>query len=188
MARQLAGTAQSLVLVARRKERLMKLAAQCQADNPDLTVLIKAFDLSLTESIEQLLAELQADGITVTALINNAGLGQIGLFEECNPAQLQQMLMVNVVALCTLTRALLPGIIETKGGILNVSSGFGLTWMPFFSAYVGTKHFVSGFNSSLRAELSGTGVIVSQLCPGPVATEFESVAGDPLRGISTVLD
>ena len=116
----------------------------------------------------------------MTSLINNAGLGQIGLFEECNPAQLQQMLMVNVVALCTLTRALLPGIIETKGGILNVSSGFGLTWMPFFSAYVGTKHFVSGFNGSLRAELSGTGVIVSQLCPGPVATEFESVAGNPL--------
>ena len=59
-----------------------------------------------------------------------------------------------------------------------VSSGFGLSFMPGFSAYVGSKHFVTGFCESLRLDLHGTGVVVSQVCPGPVATEFEQVAGN----------
>ena len=180
LATQLASSAQSLILVARRKGRLEALAESCRQLNADLRVYVKPCDLSNPEAIQSLVDDLQTEAIPVSALINNAGLGQIGLFEDLDPVQLERMLMVNVVGLTILTRALLPSILNAKGGILNVSSGFGLTWMPFFSAYVGTKHYVSAFNASLRAELAGTGVVVSQLCPGPVATEFESVAGNPL--------
>jgi len=64
----------------------------------------------------------------------------------------------------------------TARGILNISSGFGLATMPLFAAYCGTKHFVTGFTEGVRADLAGTGVVVTQVCRGPVATEFE--AGD----------
>src|SRR5262249_14449140 len=64
-----------------------------------------------------------------------------------------------------------------RGGVLNISSGFGLEFMPGFAAYVGSKHFVTGFSESLRAELRSAGIVVSQACPGPVATEFAEVAG-----------
>ena len=67
-----------------------------------------------------------------------------------------------------------------RGGILNVSSGLGLTFMPGAAVYSGSKHYVSAFTESLRLELRGTGVVVSQLCPGPVATEFLDVAGNPV--------
>lgn len=59
-----------------------------------------------------------------------------------------------------------------------ISSGFGLTFAPGFAAYVGTKHYVTGFSESLRLELRPCGVTVTQVCPGPVATEFEEVAGN----------
>jgi len=91
------------------------------------------------------------------------------------------MLRVNVQAVLRLTHALLPPMLARgRGGILNVSSGFGLQFMPLAAAYVGTKHFITGFTESLRLELSGTGVRVSQICPGPVATEFEGMAGNPV--------
>ena len=175
----LAPQAESLILVARRQDRLEVLAARCRQQNPNLTVTVKACDLAEPENIQDLVSELDTAQVPVTVLINNAGLGQIGLFEDADQAQLERMLMVNVVGLTLLTRLLLPRIIEAKGGVLNVSSGFGLTWMPLFASYVGSKHYVSSFNAALRAELAGTGVIVSQLCPGPVATEFEAVAGNP---------
>jgi short-subunit dehydrogenase len=90
------------------------------------------------------------------------------------------MLQINVVGLTLLTRAALPGMVQRgSGAVLMVSSGFGLTWTPLFAAYIGTKHHVTGFTEALRSELRGLGVRVGQLCPGPVATEFEAVAGNP---------
>ena len=55
-----------------------------------------------------------------------------------------------------------------RGAILNVSSGFGLVWMPFFSVYAASKQFVTAFTDCLRTELKGTGVTVCQVCPGPI--------------------
>src|SRR6185369_4783177 len=70
--------------------------------------------------------------------------------------------------------AFLPGMVSRdRGGVLNVSSGFGLGVMPAFAAYIGTKHYVTGFTEGLYADLAGTRVTVTQVCPGPVATEFE---------------
>lgn len=174
MARQL-GQARVLVLVARRKERLDALAAQL----PNAEV--RPCDLTDLDACEALIAGVEADHGGVDVLINNAGLGDLGLFERADAAKITRMIDLNVRSLTFLTRRVLPGMVQRKrGGVLNISSGYGLTWMPVASAYVGTKYYVTGFTEALRSELHGTGVVVTQVCPGPVKTEFESIAGNPV--------
>jgi short-subunit dehydrogenase len=91
------------------------------------------------------------------------------------------MLQINMMALTRLTYRLLPSMLAAgRGGILNVSSGFGLFWCPGLAAYSASKHYVTAFTESLRGELWGTGVVVSQVCPGPVDTEFDDVAGNEI--------
>lgn len=180
LARLLAPTSRILVLVARRAERLEALAGELRVAHPGLEVDVRPCDLSDMDDLDILANEVESTHGGVDVLVNNAGLGQIGLFEGSDIDQLDRMLQVNIVGLTRLTRRLVPGMVERRrGAVLMVSSGFGLTWMPLFSAYVGTKHYVTAFSESLRAELSGTGVVITQLCPGPVATEFEEVAGNP---------
>ncbi len=172
MARQLAGTAKTLVLVARRKDRLEELARELAGSE----ILVRPCDLADPAELDSLLEDLPP----VDILINNAGMGDIGLLEFTEWEKIDAMIRVNVTALTRLTRSLVGPMIEKgRGGILNVSSGYGLTFSPVVAAYVGTKHYVSAFTDSLRVELAGTGVVVSQLCPGPVETEFLGVAGKP---------
>lgn len=174
IARQLAPQVKTLVLVARRKARLDALAEELARDT--LTIRVEPCDLADADQITDLIERLGP----VDVLVNNAGLGDIGLFERADFAKLRLMMQVNMLGLVQLTRGLLDGMLARgKGGILNISSGFGLTFMPGAAAYVGTKHFVTSFSESLRLELGKTGVVVTQVCPGPVATEFEAIAGNP---------
>ncbi len=176
----LAPRAARLVLVARREARLVALAESLMGKYPNLKVHVEAVDLADPVAGRALIERVEAAPGGLDVLINNAGMGDIGLFASSDPHKLENMLAVNVVGLTALTRAALPGMLARKrGAILFVSSGFGLTWMPFFSAYVGTKHYVTALAESLRAEIAGQGVSIVQLCPGPVATEFEAVAGNP---------
>jgi short-subunit dehydrogenase len=97
------------------------------------------------------------------------------------------MIQVNITALTLLTRSLLPQMIARKSGaILNVSSTAGFLPIPGFAVYAASKAYVNSFSEALRAELHGTGVNVTALCPGPVHTEFQEVAkrpqGKPDRG------
>jgi short-subunit dehydrogenase len=178
IARELGSTARRIILVARRRDRMERLAAELRAARPGLDVDIEAVDLGDPEATRALATRLSAQPVDV--LVNNAGLGDLGLLERADAAKLEMMIQVNVLAVSLLTRAVLPGMIErSQGAILFVSSGFGLTWMPGAAAYCGTKAFVTQFAEALRCELQGTGVRVSQTCPGPVATEFEEVAGNP---------
>jgi len=181
LARVLAPRVSTLILVARRKERLDELAQELTARHPALKVDVRPADLAQGADVERLAREVLAAYGHVDILVNNAGLGDIGLFERAAWAKLEQMITVNVVSLTRLTHLLLPPMLaRKKGGILNVSSGFGMTWLPGAAAYAGTKHYVTAFTESLAVELSDAGVVVSQLCPGPVPTEFEEVAGNPV--------
>ena len=113
------------------------------------------------------------------ALLSAAGMGDIGLFQDSAADKTLMMIEVNCVALTELTRAVLPGMLERgRGGILNISSGFGWSKLPGFGTYCATKHYVTAFSEILTMELRGTGVVVTEVCPGPVATEFEQVAGN----------
>ncbi len=90
----------------------------------------------------------------------------------------RQVLHTNVVAIAQLTALLVPSMVERgRGGVLNMGSGAGLTVMPAAAAYSASKHFVDGFSEALRADLAGTGVVVTQVCPGPVDSDFDAVAG-----------
>ena len=176
-ARQLADRASSLVLVARRQERLEELRDELTKGNPNLNVHIRATDLSDQRAITELCDWLEGEKLSIDLLINNAGLGDVGPFTTSEPQRVKEMLAVNVTALTVLTRSLLPGMIARKrGAILNVSSTAGFLPIAGFAVYAATKAYVTSFSEAIRAELRGTGVTVSSLCPGPVYTEFTEVA------------
>lgn len=189
MAKLLAPRAACLILVARRKDRLDALAEELRKINPLLQIAIECCDLSDRTQTIALADRLCTSHGDIDVLINNAGLGDVGLFERADWKKLHQVLSVNIEALTMLTYRLLPQMLERKrGGIFNISSGFGLTWMPGVSVYAASKHYVTAFTDALRTELAGTGVVVSQLCPGPVPTEFEEVAGNPIgRSVPSVV-
>ena len=180
MAMYLSGRAKVLIVIARREERLLELKQKLLLNNPQLMVAIYRCDLSDMNALSEMVDDIQQKFPVIDALINNAGLADINLFHRSDWEKTNLVLQVNIVALTYLTRRLLPGMVERKsGGVLNVSSGFGFGWLPFFDVYVGSKHYVTAFTDCLQLELSGTGVTVSQVCPGPVRTEFEQVSGNP---------
>jgi uncharacterized protein len=176
-ARQLAGRASTLVLVARRRGRLEELRAELLGRHSQLRVEIRPADLSRHEAIDELLAWTLTQSPPIDLLINNAGLGDLGAFATADPERVDQMMLVNMVALTRLTRGLLPAMIERKrGAVLNVSSSASFLPIPNFAVYAATKAYVTSFSEALRNELHGTGVAVTALCPGPVRTEFTEVA------------
>ena len=179
-ARQLANRARSIVLVARRSERLAQLRNELSNRNPNLDVYVHAVDLAKTSELESLVAALARDKVHVDVLINNAGLGDNGRFATSDPTRDEQVTLVNVVALTLLTRYLLPQMIgRRRGGILNVSSSASFLPIPGDAVYAATKAYVTSLSEALRAELHGTGISVCALCPGPVQTEFQEVARRP---------
>jgi uncharacterized protein len=176
-ARQLAGRAHSMILVARRDEKLIELANELQREHPKLVVHVRKVDLADLGQLRAFLASLDRDKFEVDFLINNAGLGDSGPFAESDPDRNKEMTVVNVATLTLITRHLLPPMIaKHRGGILNVSSSAGFLPIPLSAVYAATKAYVTSFSEALRAELHGTGVSVCALCPGPVVTEFQQVA------------
>jgi uncharacterized protein len=181
-ARQLARRAESLVLVARRRERLEQLRDELIKSRPNLHVHIRTVDLSHDDQRDELCDWLAREKIDIDFLINNAGLGDMGSFATSDAARVDQLIQVNIAALTLLTRKLLPPMIaKNSGAILNVSSSAGFLPIAGFAVYAATKAYVTSFSEAIRAELHGTGVIVSTLCPGPVHTEFGDVANRPGR-------
>ncbi|MDB4995319.1 MAG: short-chain dehydrogenase [Myxococcaceae bacterium] len=179
MARKLVHRARAIVLVARRRERLDELKADLLKERADLIVHIEQRDLGNVAGLPAMVESIVKAVGDIDVLVNNAGLGDMGVFDMADPVKTEGMITVNVTTLTLLTRAVLPGMIARKrGGILNISSSFGLEFLPGFASYIGTKHYVTGFTEGLRADCAGTGVVISQVCPGPVATEFEEVAGN----------
>lgn len=179
IARALAARANTLVLIARRVQRLEELKTELVRGRGDLRVEVIACDLCDREQTKGLHRELTSRGIEIDVLVNNAGVGLMGVFDHADPERVLSMIEVNVTSLTLLTRAFLPSMIaRRRGGILNISSGFGLAVMPSFAAYIATKHYVTGFTEALAADLAGTGVTATQVCPGPVATEFEQHVGN----------
>ncbi len=183
-ARQLSGRAATLVLVARREERLRELRDELAGQHPELRIAIRSSDLALTDDVLELLRWLESEKLAIDLLINNAGLGDLGPFASAEPEKIDRMMLVNMVALTRLTRTLLPAMIEQKhGAILNVSSSASFLPIPKFAVYAATKAYVTSFSDALRSELQGSGVGVTALCPGPVRTEFTEVARRSPEGV-----
>jgi short-subunit dehydrogenase len=177
-ARQVAPEVDRIVLVARRLDRLELLCAELWQQKTTLLAEARVVDLSDATQVQGLVDWLKSQEIDI--LINNAGFGDVGLFESSVPDKIQDMLRVNVEALTCLTQAVVPGMIARgQGRILNVSSSAGVLPLPSFAVYGATKAYVTSFSEALRAELKKTGVTVTYLCPGPVETEFGKMAERP---------
>ena len=166
-----------IVLTARRAERLAHLRATLLASNPELRVDVITADLSDAADVTELIGTLNAMDLTCDILINNAGFGDLGTFESSDASKIEEMLAVNMTALTRLTHWAVPGMVARRcGWICNVGSTAGLLALPSFAVYAATKAYVNSFSEALRVELRGSGVNVLALCPGPVETEFGSVA------------
>lgn len=178
LAKQLAPRARMLILLARRVGRLNELQASLLERHPGLQVLTLPVDLSDENDVDRALAEARERAGVIDVLVNNAGVGDQGLSDQADWARVRTLLRTNVLAVAHLTTALVPAMVERRrGGVLNMGSGAGLTIMPAAAAYSASKHFMDGFSEALRADLAGTGVVVTQVCPGPVDSEFDQVAG-----------
>lgn len=174
---QLAPYAHSLVLVARRNERLEALSEELRAIHPGLVVRVYVADLA-DESRRCALAEwLEEEKIAVDFLINNAGLGDRGRFDSSEWSRVRAMLDVNIAALTHLSHLLIPGMLRAgRAAILNVSSVASFFPLPNFAVYSATKAYVTSFSEALAMEVRPMGITVTALCPGPVPTEFFGVA------------
>jgi len=171
-ARQLSRRGHQLVLAARRRERLDRLARELG------NARAVAIDLSKANSAAKLMADLEANGETVDLLVNNAGFGLIGRFAELDSKRERQMIDLNVGTLSDLCRAVAPAMIKRKsGGIINVASTAAFQPGPRMAVYFATKAFVLSLSEALHEELKPHGVNVTCLCPGPTRTEFGEVAG-----------
>src|SRR2546423_9982289 len=166
-ARQLAGRAKSLILIARREQKLNELRDELNQQYPNVAISVRKTDLADLAHMNELLAWLDHEGIEVHLLINNAGLGDSGAFSTSDPIRNEQMTLVNIVALTTLTRHLLPRMIaRQRGGILNVSSSAGFLSISPFLVFAASKTYVTSFSVRLRAELRGKDGSVRSFFPG----------------------
>jgi short-subunit dehydrogenase len=173
----LAARGASLVLVARRRDRLEQLAAELRRDH-DATVDVIAADLSSPTAGTELRAAVGDLGIRITGLINNAGFGTFGPFVDEDRERLEAELALDVMAPVRLTSAFLPDLLAAERGLLiNVASMAAYTPTPRMAVYGAAKAFVLSFTESLWAELRGTGVTVFALSPGATSTEFNTVVG-----------
>jgi short-subunit dehydrogenase len=173
MAHRLAREGFDLVLVARRRPLLEELAHEL---GDRTTVEVMPADLCDRDAPAALVAALGHRGADV--LINNAGGGWIGAFDEAPLARQLEIVDLNVRALVELTHRLLPGMKTRRWGrVVQVASVAGFLPGPLASVYYASKAFVVSHSEALRHELSGTGVAVTLVCPGPVATEFQRSSG-----------
>ncbi len=176
MAKQLASKEENLLLVARSEEKLMKLKQTLQTDfNIEVEYLL--FDLSEPNAAQDIFNHVQQKNYLVTGLINNAGFGDYGNFIEMNLKMDEEMIAVNITALVGLTKLFAAEMVKNgKGRIMNVASLLSFLPFPYYSVYSATKSFVLAFTETIAAELEGTGVIITALCPGTVETAFHTDA------------
>lgn len=173
IARELVGRGHQVVLVARTEHKLTSLADELGSGARVLTA-----DLSDREARRGLPDRITALGLVPDVLVNNAGLSTLGPVHRSDPEAELNLLEVDVATVVDLCSRFLPGMVERgTGAVLNVASTAAFQPLPGQAAYGGAKAFVLSYTQSLSAELKGTGVSATVLCPGPVATGFGEAAG-----------
>jgi short-subunit dehydrogenase len=173
-AREMAGRGTNLILVARREDRLRALAEElAQAHGVRVDVFSK--DLTESDAPQELFEEIEAQGLEVHALVNNAGFGTYGQFEVQDAEVESCEIALNVLALVQLTRWFSrPMLARREGLVVNIASTAGMVPVAYMATYSATKAFVVRFSEALWAEFEGRGVQVKVLCPGYTKTSFQS--------------
>jgi short-subunit dehydrogenase len=167
-----------LVLAARREDRLAAVAGRARTLGAGAVRAIHA-DLAQRDTPAALQAQLNADGVHIDYLVNNAGFGTSGRFHLLPLERELEEIELNATSLLAMTRLFLPAMVERRGGtVINVASTAAFQATPYMATYGATKAFVLSFTEAVAAELKGTGVTVMAFCPGPVHTEFQKVANN----------
>jgi short-subunit dehydrogenase/uncharacterized protein YndB with AHSA1/START domain len=176
LAARLADRGMSLVLTGRNEARLDEAAQHIRRAAPRVTVETVSADLSTRSGVSALLDHVGDRNIEV--LVNNAGFGSYGPFNEADLNHEADEVAVDVTAVITLARAFLPGMLaQGSGGILNVASAIAFQPAPYQAVYGASKAFVLSFSQALWAEARAAGVAVTALCPGPTRTGFVDALG-----------
>jgi uncharacterized protein len=167
----------SVLAVARGVEPLARMADELRKDGGFVETL--AVDLASAEGVNAVVERALALG-DIELLVNNAGLSTSGHFLDQSADKEIQSIRVNVEALYTLTRKMVPAMLERKrGGILNVASIVAFQAIPYWTTYAATKAFVLAFGEGLAYELRNTGVRVVTVCPGFTKTGLYADSGVP---------
>ncbi|WP_203336248.1 SDR family NAD(P)-dependent oxidoreductase [Nocardioides limicola] len=176
IARELARRGHQLILVARSEDKLQALAEELRGTGAVAHVL--PADLSDATARAALPERVGSLGVGVEVLVNNAGLSTVGPVASADPAAELGMVEVDVASVVDLTTRFLPGMVDRgRGALLNVASTAAFQPLPGQAAYAASKAFVLSYTQAVAAEVAGSGVTVTALCPGPVATDFVATAG-----------
>ncbi|MDH3686026.1 MAG: SDR family oxidoreductase [Myxococcales bacterium] len=161
-----------LVVVARRQAELEVLAKECREQH-GAAVHVLPMDLLAPGAAAELTQKLEDEDLAVDVLVNNAGLMEMGGFADIGIEEHESLVQLNVAVLTSLTRRLLPAMLERgHGRILNVASTSSFQPVPSMALYAASKAFVLSLSESLSEELRGTGVTVTALCPGVTKTDM----------------
>jgi len=168
----LAGKGYNLIICGRRKERLEELAS-----NVSVKTLLLTFDVKDRQAVDEALSSIPQEWKNIDVLINNAGNAHgLSKIQDGSIEDWDAMIDINVKGLLYVTKAIVPGMIERGSGhVVNVGSIAGKEVYPNGNVYCASKHAVDAINNGMRLDLLGTGVKVSQVCPGLVETEFSLV-------------
>jgi hypothetical protein len=177
IARELAERGHGLVLVARRTDRLTALADEL-ADAHRVRAEVLAADMTDADARGALPSQVEARGLTVDVLVNNAGFSTMGAVSRAGREGELAMVRTNVEAVIDLCTLFVGDMAQRgRGAVLNTASTAAFQPIPGQAGYAASKAFVLSYSRALGAELKGSGVTVTALCPGPVETGFAEAAG-----------
>jgi 3-hydroxy acid dehydrogenase / malonic semialdehyde reductase len=187
-AQEFAALGCSLLLMARRKERVDALAAQLGATHHVRTLVVR-LDVTRQPEVDRTFSSLPDEWKNISILVNNAGLSRgLNKLHEGKIQDWEEMIDTNIKGLLYVSRAVLPGMVtRNQGHVINIGSIAGHQLYPNGNVYCATKFAVRGLTQGMRMDLLGTAVRVSSVDPGLVQTEFSVVRfrGDNQRAAST---
>jgi uncharacterized protein len=168
----------NLVLVARRTEHMEQLAEALRKEQ-SVQALVIGMDLSQPRAAAELKAQLDARGIGIEVLVNNAGFGLYGEFLDQSVEKITEMMRLNIMTLTELTHLFGREMANRgHGRILLVASVLGYQAVPGYAAYAASKGYVLLLGEALHQELAARGVSVTTISPGKTATAFGAIAGE----------
>lgn len=166
-----------LIVVARSENKLNELKKELE-ENYKINVFVIQKDLSKPNAPKEIYEQIQKAGLKVDYLINNAGFGGLGKFNERELEEDLEMINLNISALTAMTHYFLQDFIKNnEGRILNVSSTASLMPGPLQAVYYATKAYVTFFSNAISEELHDTNITVTNLMPGATETQFGKVSG-----------
>ena len=166
----------NLILISRNILKLQDVKNELSKFNIDIKIL--ASDLKNDEDIQDLFNYIEANKLNINILVNNAGIGTFGDFNNIEWKSEEALIDINIKALTKLTKYFLPKVVKEKeGGILNVASTAAFCSGPRMATYYASKAYVLNLTEAIYEEYKAAGIKISCLCPGPVKTSFQDKAG-----------